>query len=113
MKRDSAKHWVGALPVVLLLLGACAARGVSAAEADRIAEVLGIEAGMRVVEQRIEKDMDPFVSGRNMDTDEVIFFSELREWLEVFVEMAYQNHGSRRVKNPRIWSLHDLRVLTD
>jgi 3-methylcrotonyl-CoA carboxylase beta subunit len=25
--------------------------------------------------------------------------------------MAYQNTGYRRVKNPRIWSLHDLRVL--
>jgi len=25
--------------------------------------------------------------------------------------MSYQAYGFRRVKNPRIWSLHDLRVL--
>jgi hypothetical protein len=28
------------------------------------------------------------------------------------VTMAYQSIGYRRVKNPRIWSLHDLKVLT-
>jgi len=27
------------------------------------------------------------------------------------VEMTYQNTGSRRIKNPRIWSMHDLGVL--
>jgi biotin carboxyl carrier protein len=27
-------------------------------------------------------------------------------------EMAYQGVGYRRIKNPRIWSLHDLAVLT-
>jgi ubiquinone/menaquinone biosynthesis C-methylase UbiE len=50
MKLDSAKHWVRTLPVALLVLGACAARGVSAAEAERIAEVMGIRAGMTVAD---------------------------------------------------------------
>ena len=30
---------------------------------------------------------------------------------QTLVEMAYQNTGYRRVKNPRIWSMHDLHVL--
>jgi len=28
------------------------------------------------------------------------------------VSMTYQSAGYRRVKNPRIWSMHDLQVLT-
>ena len=36
---------------------------------------------------------------------------ELRSYLAALVEMAYQNTGYRRVKNPRIWSLHDLKAL--
>ncbi len=32
---------------------------------------------------------------------------------ERFVEMSYQTTGYRRVKNPRIWSLHDLAALTE
>ena len=32
-------------------------------------------------------------------------------YLAALVEMAYQATGYRRVKNPRIWSLHDLHVL--
>ena len=56
--------------------------------------------------------MDPFVSARQMDTDEIVELSELRPWLEALVEMAYQGTGYRRVKNPRIWSLHDLAELT-
>src|SRR5512139_1183480 len=65
------------------------------------AERAKIEAGMRETEARIEGDMDPFVAARQLDTDEI---AEL-------VEMAYQGTGHRRVKNPRIWSLHDLREL--
>ncbi len=67
-----------------------------------------IEAGMRSVEQRIEKDMDPYVAARQLDTDEIVELASLRAWLEVFVEASYQGVGYRRVKNPRIWSLHDL-----
>jgi len=70
-----------------------------------------IEAGMKEVEQRIERDMDPFVSARQLDTDEIIELGALRSWLEVLVEASYQAPGTRRIKNARIWSMHDLRVL--
>jgi acetyl-CoA carboxylase carboxyltransferase component len=70
-----------------------------------------IEDGMRDVEQRIERDMDPFVAARQLDTDEIVELAELREWLVALVEMSYQAAGTRRIKNPRIWSLHDLDVL--
>ena len=72
-----------------------------------------IEAGMASVAARIEADMDPWVAGRQMDTDEIIRLDELRPWLAALVEMAYQNTGSRRIKNPRIWSLHDLAVIAE
>ncbi len=70
-----------------------------------------IEAEMKEVEQRIERDMDPFVAARQLDTDEIVEVDALRSWLEVLIEASYQNTGSRRIKNPRIWSMHDLRVL--
>jgi 3-methylcrotonyl-CoA carboxylase beta subunit len=70
-----------------------------------------IEAGMKAVAARIEADMDPWVAGRQMDTDEIIRLDELRPWLSALVEMAYQSTGSRRIKNPRIWALHDLAVI--
>ena len=75
------------------------------------AERAKIEAGMRETEARIERDMDPYVAARQMDTDEIVALGELRGWLAALVEMAYQSTGYRRVKNPRIWSLHDLREL--
>jgi acetyl-CoA carboxylase carboxyltransferase component len=75
------------------------------------AERAKIEAGMRDTEARIERDMDPFVAARQMDTDEIVELGELRAYLAALVEMAYQNTGYRRIKNPRIWSLHDLHVL--
>jgi acetyl-CoA carboxylase carboxyltransferase component len=75
------------------------------------AERAKIEAGMRDVEARIEGDMDPFVAARQLDTDEIVELGELRDYLHVLVEMAYQHNGYRRLKNPRIWSLHDLREL--
>ena len=75
------------------------------------AERAKIEAGMKETEARIERDMDPFVAARQMDTDEIVELGELRTYLSSLVEMAYQNTGYRRVKNPRIWSLHDLREL--
>jgi acetyl-CoA carboxylase carboxyltransferase component len=70
-----------------------------------------IQAGMEEVEARITADMDPVKAASRMDVDEVVCFDEIRAYLEVFVEAAYQAHGHRRVKNPRIWSLHDLAVL--
>ncbi len=75
------------------------------AERDKVA------AGMRDTEARIEGDMDPFVAAKQMDTDEIVELGELRAYLATLVEMAYQGTGYRRVKNPRIWSLHDLREL--
>ncbi len=71
-----------------------------------------VEKGMAEVEARIEADMDPYVAARQMDTDEIVELGELRAWLETLVEASYQSTGYRRVKNPRIWSLHDLAVLT-
>jgi hypothetical protein len=46
-----------------------------------------------------------------MDTDEIVEVGELRAWLTVLIEASYQSTGYRRVKNPRIWSLHDLAVI--
>ena len=75
------------------------------AERKKIAE------GMRSVEERIEADMDPYQAAARMDTDEIVALGELRAWLELFAETSYQGTGHRRVKNPRIWSLHDLAAL--
>ena len=75
------------------------------------AERAKIEAGMKDTEARIERDMDPFVAARQMDTDEIVELGELRAYLAALVDMSYQATGYRRVKNPRIWSLHDLREL--
>ncbi|MBK7580515.1 MAG: propionyl-CoA carboxylase [Myxococcales bacterium] len=77
------------------------------------AERQSIEEGMKAVERRIEADMDPFVSARQMDTDEIVELGELRDYLGMLAEAAYQAPGVRRIKNSRIWSLHDLAVLTE
>jgi len=77
------------------------------------AERAAVEQGMRDVAERIERDMDPFVAARQLHTDEIVGVGELRPWLCALVEMAYQTTGARRVKNPRIWSLHDLQRLED
>jgi acetyl-CoA carboxylase carboxyltransferase component len=70
-----------------------------------------IRRGMQGVEERIGRDMDPVRAAAQMDVDEVVAPGELRTWIEAAVEMAYQATGYRRVKNPRIWSLHDLKAL--
>ncbi|MBU0717411.1 MAG: propionyl-CoA carboxylase, partial [Planctomycetes bacterium] len=72
-----------------------------------------VEAGMQAVVDRIEADMDPYKAACQMDTDEIVMVSELRDYLMTLVEMCYQAYGYRRIKNPRIWSMHDLTVLTD
>ena len=76
-------------------------------------ERAAIEQGMRETEERIEGDMDPYRSASQMDTDEIVRAGELRGWLELFAEASYQSSGTRRTKNPRIWSLHDLAALTE
>jgi acetyl-CoA carboxylase carboxyltransferase component len=72
-----------------------------------------VEAGMKKVEERIDADMDPYKTARQMDTDEIVAMHELRDYLMTLVEMCYQSTGYRRVKNPRIWSMHDLHALTE
>lgn len=72
-----------------------------------------IKRGMQEVEDRITRDMDPIKSACQMDTDEVVFMGELRTYLKAMVEMCYQSIGYRRIKNPRIWAVHDLQTLTD
>ena len=72
-----------------------------------------VEAGMKAVEDRISADMDPYKAARQMDTDEILPVHELRDYLMTLAEMCYQSYGYRRIKNPRIWSMHDLNVLTD
>jgi acetyl-CoA carboxylase carboxyltransferase component len=72
-----------------------------------------IEHGMAGVEARIEGDMDPLVAASQMDTDEIVELHALRDWLCALVEMTYQSAGRRRIKNPRIWSLHDLALLAE
>ncbi len=72
-----------------------------------------IRRGMQDVEDQITADMDPHRAARQMDVDEVVAFGELRGWLEAYAEMSYQAIGHRRIRNPRIWSLHDLVVLAD
>jgi acetyl-CoA carboxylase carboxyltransferase component len=72
-----------------------------------------IRTGMQEVEDRITRDMDPIKSAALMDTDEVVYVNELRTYLRAMVEMCYQSIGHRRVKNPRIWSMHDIHALTD
>ncbi|MFT5686724.1 MAG: 3-methylcrotonyl-CoA carboxylase beta subunit [Myxococcota bacterium] len=71
-----------------------------------------IATAMDETANRIEADMDPVAAASRMDTDEVIRIDELRDWLCALAEMAYQSTGYRRVKNPRIWSIFDLEVLT-
>src|SRR5205814_1077671 len=77
------------------------------------AERAKIETGMKETEARIEGDMDPYKAASQMDTDEIVGVGELRGWLETFAEASYQSIGYRTVKNPRIWSLHDLAALAE
>jgi len=80
---------------------------------DTPEEYEAVRRGMAEVERRIEKDMDPLVSARQLDTDEIVLVHELRPYLAALVEMTYQSIGYRRVKNPRIWSMHDLQALQE
>ena len=70
-----------------------------------------IRRGMEAVEARITSDMDPIKAASQMDVDEIVAPGELRLYIEAAVAMAYQSIGYRRIKNPRIWSLHDLEAL--
>ncbi len=74
------------------------------------AERAAIQKQMDETAARIEADMDPMASAARMDTDEVVPFRALRDYLVSAVEMAWQ--APRPARNPRIWSLHDLAALT-
>ena len=76
-------------------------------------ERAAIERGMRETEERIEGDMDPYRAASRLDTDEIVALGELRDWLVLFAEASWQSIGYRRIRNPRIWSLHDLHALTE
>jgi acetyl-CoA carboxylase carboxyltransferase component len=75
------------------------------------AEKEKVREGMRGVEERIEREMDPVLAASQRDVDEIVTPAELRLYLEAAVSMAYQAVGHRRIKNPRIWSLHDLQAI--
>jgi len=70
-----------------------------------------IEKGMAATARRIEADMDPVRAASRMDTDEIVPVSQLRSWMVLLAQCAWQGAGYRRTKNPRIWSLHDLEVV--
>ena len=70
-----------------------------------------IKKGMEEVERRITRDMNPILSARDLYTDEIVLLSEIRPNLEILIDMCYQSTGYRRVKNPRIWSLHDIKAM--
>jgi acetyl-CoA carboxylase carboxyltransferase component len=72
-----------------------------------------IEAGMKAVEDKITSDMDPYKAASQLDTDEIIAPHEIRSYLSTMVEATYQSIGYRRVKNPRIWSMHDIAIIAD
>jgi acetyl-CoA carboxylase carboxyltransferase component len=71
-----------------------------------------VRRGMQGVEERIEREMDPVLAASQRDVDEVVTPAEIRTYLEAALAMAYQAIGHRRIKNPRIWSLHDLQAIT-
>jgi len=88
---------------------ATASQGSRAAEAPE-PESPAARARERVAE-RIERDMDPYEAASRGDVDEIVTLPEIRVWLEEAVEACYQATGNRRVRNPRIRTVHDLEVL--
>jgi acetyl-CoA carboxylase carboxyltransferase component len=72
-----------------------------------------VRRGMQAVEDRIARDMDPVLAASQRDVDEIVCPGELRMWLESLIAMSYQATGYRRVKNPRIWSLHDVNAVME
>lgn len=74
-------------------------------------ELARLESQMDEVAAQIEADMDPIGAASRRDVDEVVLLDELRTWLVCLAESAWQATGHRRVRNPRIWSLHDLEAL--
>jgi len=70
-----------------------------------------IKTKMKSLEDNIERDMNPYCVANNLDVDEIIKVGEIRKYLSYFVEASYQSYGIRRIKNSRIWSIHDINSL--
>lgn len=81
---------------------------IAATDPERRAEV---QRAMAETAARIERDMDPYAAAARGDADEVVALSELRTWLCALAEMCYQATGVRRLRNPRIWTFHDMEAL--
>jgi acetyl-CoA carboxylase carboxyltransferase component len=79
--------------------------------ADSDEERDAIAKGMAATEKRIEGDMCPYKAASQRDTDDIINPDEIRPWLSCLIEASYQAQANRRVKNPRIWSMHDIAAL--
>lgn len=77
---------------------------------DDPAEIKLVAEGMKGIEKRIDADMDPYLAAQRGDVDEIVKLAEIRDYLKFFAEASYQTQGSRRIKNPRIWALHDLEL---
>jgi len=71
-----------------------------------------IKSQINSLEKKIERDMYPYLSANTLDVDEIIKAVEIRKYLLYLVEASYQSHNIRRVKNSRIWSLHDLQSIS-
>ena len=68
---------------------------------------LGIIAICLKIPLLIAQDQETIQARSNVAADD----PRSPAYLAALVEMSYQNTGYRRVKNSRIWSLHDLHVL--
>jgi acetyl-CoA carboxylase carboxyltransferase component len=79
--------------------------------ADSDEERDAIAKGMAATEKRIEGDMCPYKAASQRDTDDIISPDEIRPWLSCLIEASYQAQSNRRVKNSRIWSMHDIAAL--
>jgi 3-methylcrotonyl-CoA carboxylase beta subunit len=79
--------------------------------ADSDEERDAIAKCMAATEKRIEGDMCPYKAASQRDTDDIISPDEIRPWLSCLIEASYQAQSNRRVKNSRIWSMHDIAAL--
>merc|ERR1712232_241753 len=70
-----------------------------------------IQEQMRKLEKKIERDMNPYLSANVLNIDEIIKCVEIRKYLSCLIEASYQSVNVRRIKNSRIWSIHDLNHL--
>ncbi|MDX9721657.1 MAG: carboxyl transferase domain-containing protein, partial [Myxococcota bacterium] len=70
-----------------------------------------LQQGMQALAEAIEADMEPLRAASAQQVDELVDLAGLRDYLVALVEACYQSSGTRRIKNPRIWTLHELSTL--